>query len=83
MLIRTVASENKRLKAENVMLKEILEVRSEQVHILAGKLLHHQTITEETSKQIEAQRSHTEQLGVLIHGLKMAVDDDCKMVSCC
>lgn len=83
MLIRTVASENKKLKAEVVLLKETLEVRNKQVHVLSGRLLHHQTVTEETTKQIELQQSHIQQLEETLYGLKMKFKDEYKMVSCC
>lgn len=84
MVIRTVASENKRLKAEVVLLRETLEIRNKQVHVLSGRLLHHQTVTEETTKQIEVQRSQIQELVTALWSWKMKwEEDDHKMVSCC
>ena len=83
MVIRTVASENRRLKAEMVLLRETLETRNKQVHILSGRLLHHQTVTEETTKQIEVQQSQIQELKTTLHSWKMKWEDKYKMVSCC
>lgn len=83
MLIQTVASENRRLKAEVVLLRETLETRNKQVHILSGRLLHHQTVTEETTKQIKLQQSHIQELETAVYGWKMKLEDDNKLVSCC
>ena len=76
MLIQTVASENKRLKAEVVLLRETLETRNKQVHILSGRLLHHQTVTEETAKQIEVQQSQIHELETTLYSWKMKLEED-------
>lgn len=78
-IIQAVAAENKKLKAEILLLNEKLQKRNQQVKDLSGRLLHHQEVNQETSKQIEMQQSCTQQLELILHGLKMTVEEKNKI----
>ena len=77
-VIQAVAIENKKLKAENLLLKERLQKRNQQVRDLSGRLVHHQKVTQDTSKQIEMQQSCTQHLELLVHGLRMTMEEKSK-----
>lgn len=79
MIIQAVAVENKKLKAEILLLKERLQKRNQQVRDLSGRLVNHQKVSQETSKQIEMQQSCTQHLELLLHGLKMTVEEKSKI----
>lgn len=70
-LLAKLETENTQLRAEIVQLNKTLCQRTKQVQILSQKILDHQQVAEENSKQIEMQRSCTEYLQELLQGMRV------------